>query len=309
MPGRPTVLLRGVKRRAVAAAAVIRRPPLYVPGHFYSPNTAPSDRHNAHRWRGAEPLGIDVRADEQLRLLEQLAPAMGELRVDRRYTPDKSVNWHFGAPDAATLHAVIRHYRPRRYLEVGSGFSTAVALDTAEDHLPELRVTCIEPSPGRLLSRVRPGDVFTLVDEPVQSVDPGSFRELEAGDILFIDSSHVAKTGSDLVYLMFHVLPLLRDGVLVHLHDIHWPFEYPDPWIDQRRDWNEVYLLRALLSDSTRWRIRLMTSWLAATHPATVPPPLRCPPTGTGSIWMQVVPSTPHGGPDGTAEAIRPATT
>jgi hypothetical protein len=270
--------LRGIKRRAVAALAVLRQPPLYPPGHFYSPSTAPADREHARRWRGAEPLGIDVRGDEQLALLQQLAPAMGELRTDRRYTPDKTLNRHFGLPDAATLHAVLRHVRSRRFVEVGAGFSTAVVLDTAEEHMPELRITCIEPYPARLRSRLRPGDELTVLEQPVQSVDTACFRELEAGDILFIDSSHVAKPGSDTVHLMFHVLPLLHEGVLVHLHDIHWPFEYPERWIDQRRDWNEVYVLRALLSDSTRWRVRLMTSWLAANHPDRMPAALRCPP-------------------------------
>lgn len=280
-------LARGVRRRVRSGWAVLWEPPVYAPRHFYSPHTARQDRRRATTWRQQVPQGIDVREREQLGLAGELAPAMAELRDGARYVSDAAVNNQFGPADAATLHAMLRHLRPARYLEVGSGFSTAVALDTAESHLSGLEITCIEPYPARLRSRLRPGDRVEIIERPVQAVDPSRFERLQAGDVLFIDSTHVVKSGSDVVYLLLHILPMLRTGVVVHVHDIHWPFEYRPEWLAEGRDWNEVYLVRALLTDSRRWQILLMTSWLWSAHPEVLPVSLRCDPMDTGSLWIR----------------------
>jgi predicted O-methyltransferase YrrM len=280
----------GLKRRVKSVAAVLHRPPMFPPGHFYSPVTDPRDRNYAMAWRQQDVKGLDVRAAAQMDLIGQLAPAMTELRESARYTSQSRLNTQFGRADGAVLHAMLRHYQPGRYVEIGSGFSTAVALDTAESHLHDLRITCVEPFPARLLSRLRPADEVELIRQPVQTLDLGFFEALEPGDVLFIDSTHVVKSGSDVVYLFLHVLPVLRPGVIVHVHDIQWPFEYPQEWIREGRDWNEIYLVRALLTDSTRWHLLLMASWIMATHPDLVPAGLRCPPWHTGSLWMAADP-------------------
>ncbi|GAA3754488.1 class I SAM-dependent methyltransferase [Plantactinospora mayteni] len=270
-----------VVRRARGISAALSTPPYVKPGHFYSPATSPADRNTAIGWRDLAPVGVDLREPEQLKLAAELGPLMRELPSDR---------WHdhngmYGRADAAVLHAMLRHHRPARLIEVGSGYSTAVALDVADRYLPDLRITCVEPHPERLRSRLRPGDRVDLVQRRVQDVDRSAFAKLDSGDILLIDSTHVAKAGSDVVWLLLHVLPTLRPGVIVHIHDVHWPFEYPERWLREGRDWTEVYLLRAFLTDNAAWRVLLFTSWLWSCRPDVLPAELRGLPTG--AFWMR----------------------
>lgn len=268
-------------RAARGVAASLRMPPYSTPGHFYSPATATADRLRARAWRNRPPVGLDLREEAQLELADTLAPLMVQLPVDR-WQPGNAM---YGLADAAVLHAMLRHHRPSQLLEVGSGYSTAVALDVVDRWLPRLQITCIEPYADRLRSRLSPGDTVTLIETPVQEVPAETFERLAAGDILLIDSTHVLKSGSDVAWLYLHVLPRLATGVIVHVHDIHWPFEYPERWILEGRDWTEVYVLRAFLTHNDRWQIRLMTSWLWSQRPDHVPESLRGLPTG--ALWMQ----------------------
>jgi hypothetical protein len=136
--------------------------------------------------------------------------------------------------------------------------------------------------------------VSRLIEQRVELVDHGEFTQLEAGDILFIDSSHVSKTGSDVNFLFFEVLPLLKPGVIVHVHDIFLPDDYPRPWvIDDNRSWNEQYVLRALLMYSTRFRVLFGCAHAATAHSEAVIRALArsdgCG-MGGGSLWLQVEP-------------------
>ena len=163
-------------------------------------------------------------------------------------------NDYFEAVDAEVYHSLIRHYRPRQVLEIGSGNSTVVALRAAAMNRhegAETLVTCIEPYPEPGLRRSLQG-AGKLIERPVQEVGFEVFEDLSRNDILFIDSSHVAKFGSDVVFEYLEVLPRLKPGVLVHVHDIFIPFDYPRKWIvDEHKFWNEQYLLQAFLC-STR---------------------------------------------------------
>ena len=145
------------------------------------------------------------------------------------------------------------HHAPDRIVEVGSGYSTLLMRAVNRAHFGDrIAIDCVEPYPRDFLRH--PDIGVTLHAHPVQSAPATLFSTLTAGDILFIDSSHVAKTGSDVNHLFFAVLPTLAEGVIVHVHDIFLPFEYPRAWvIDGRRSWNEQYLLRALLMDSRRY--------------------------------------------------------
>lgn len=163
---------------------------------------------------------------------------------------------------------MMRRARPARVIEVGSGFSSLAMLDTNERFFDgAVELTFIEPNAERLLSQLRPGDErrAEIITSPVQEVDLSGFERLSAGDILFIDSSHVAKVGSDVNHLVFSVLPRLAPGVLVHFHDVPYPFEYPEDWIHYGFAWNEAYLLRALLQFNSAFRIVLWNSYVAAT--------------------------------------------
>lgn len=165
--------------------------------------------------------------------------------------------------DALVLYALLRELKPRRYLEVGSGLSTfyatLAAAANARDGRP-LDIECIEPYPYARLRGV-PG--LRIRAQKVQEVTLAEFQQLQSGDVLFIDSSHALKIGSDVAYLMLEVLPALADGVWIHIHDMPFPYNIPYPpqhWIfDQHWPiyWNEAMLVQALLSGSQRFAVEL----------------------------------------------------
>ncbi|MBR7835227.1 class I SAM-dependent methyltransferase [Actinospica durhamensis] len=274
-------MLGHVRRLLTAGTAILREPPWAPPGHFYSPVPGRADTARAVRALGREraaapregPAGVELNAEGQRMLFKQLSvyfPDLPTVRTPgRRYHPDNSM---YGLGDAAVYHAMLRRCPPRRVVEVGSGYSSAVALDTAERHLDGVAFTFIEPYPQRLLGLLgaRDRERCTLIARPVQEVDLRVFTELAAGDVLFIDSSHVSKAGSDVNFLFFDVLPRLADGVLVHVHDILWPFEYPERWLRQRRGWTESYLLRAFLQYNSVFTVELFNAWLWENEPDTV---------------------------------------
>ncbi len=125
-------------------------------------------------------------------------------------------------------------------------------------------MTVIEPYPAVLKSVMRPGDLerHRLLEQRLQDCPLALFEELEPNDILFIDSTHVSKLGSDVNFLFFEILPRIRRGVFVHIHDIFHPFEYPMAWYEEGRAWNEAYMLRAFLEFNTAWRIELSTFYI-----------------------------------------------
>lgn len=229
------------------------------PGHFYSPITHSTkfqhfgDRQNVP--------GIDLNTEKQRKLLADFK----KVYKDQPFT-EKSItknryffdNDQFAHSDALTLYSMLRTKKPKRVVEVGSGYSSALMLDVNNQFFyNKIDLTFIEPFPTRLRSLLRPEDkkAATIIVKPVQDVSLTEFEELEAGDILFIDSSHVAKTGSDVNWLYFEILPILKPGVIVHVHDIPYPFEYFDNWIKQGRSWNEAYILRALLIENPKFEI------------------------------------------------------
>jgi len=220
--------------------------------------------------------GVDLRESSQLDLVAELS----ELYADQPYEPGRHAglryfpeNQFFGEGAAFVLHAMLRRLRPRRLIEVGSGFSSAVILDTNDLFLERgLRSTFIDPFPQRLNDLLRPGDEATadVIAAPIQDVPLELFEELGEGDILFIDSTHVSRAGSDVNTLFFEVLPRLRAGVVIHVHDIYFPFEYPREWVYKGRAWNENYLLRAFLMYNPQFEIVLFNSFLDRYHRATI---------------------------------------
>lgn len=172
--------------------------------------------------------------------------------------------------DAAVLARMIFSFNPAKIIEVGSGYSTAVMHDINEFFLERaLQVTMIEPYPDRVHALLRPADLSgsRLLQVPVQTVDPVIWMELGANDILFIDSSHVSKVGSDVNHILFNVLPLLKPGVIVHFHDIFYPFEYPLDWVLGGVAWNEAYLLRAFLQNNNSYKIIFFNDYLKRLYP------------------------------------------
>jgi predicted O-methyltransferase YrrM len=270
------------------------------PGHFYSPLPDPAyvarKREKLFDARVSTIPGIEVNATQQLALAKQLATYYGELP----FTDERSAglryyyqNDWFSYGDAIALYSMIRHVRPQRIIEVGSGYSSAVMLDTNDLFFSKsIGLTFIEPNPERLYSLLSEEDkrrCEIIVDE-VQEVPVERFDQLEAKDILFIDSSHVVKIGSDVVHLLTNVLPTLKKGVLIHIHDVFWPFEYPEIWLSQGRAWNELYMVKAFLQFNTHFRILFFNSYLAENHLETVAASLPLFQSNTGgSIWLEKV--------------------
>lgn len=292
VPGTWQSSLRSVARRfyrGIQSGLHVLAAPLYCPpGHYLSPIAGAQDVERALR---AQPSidGIDLASSQQA-LLRDLAQYWHDLPA----APTPGWRYHssemFAAGDATIYYAMLRHLRPARIVEVGSGFTSALALDTRDRHLPDLQLIFIEPYPDRLYSLLRSTDPnkCTIVPYPVQDVPLETFDQLRSGDILFVDTSHVAKAGSDVNWLVFNVLPRLVDGVVVHVHDIFWPFEYPQPWLTNGRSWSEVYLLRAFLMFNSRFSILLFNDWLWQHHPDLFTALAPGYSAGTGSLWLQV---------------------
>jgi hypothetical protein len=175
-------------------------------------------------------------------------------------------NWMYGIGDASIYFAMLLELKPKKIIEIGSGFSSACALDTISREFDDpVEMTFIEPYPDTLNSLLSEHDRqhVKLLQTGVQQVDLDVFRSLDAGDILFIDSTHVSKTGSDVNFELFEILPSLKKGVIIHFHDIFWPFEYPAQWISEGRSWNELYTVRAFLMYQDEFKIRFFNHYAA----------------------------------------------
>ncbi|MCB9799922.1 MAG: class I SAM-dependent methyltransferase [Candidatus Omnitrophica bacterium] len=234
------------------------------PGHFDSPIPNMDDIAQMKSNEAKELLGkydlLDVpwhsdTAKQLFLSLYSLHPDFDRDIVKSRINRYSFENIYFSGMDAFVLYALIRSKKPKRIFEVGSGYSSALIMDTVEKYYDvneSFRLVCIDPFAERLKEQIgQPtGEQIKIMEQRIQDIDPKMFKELESGDFLFVDSSHVAKAGSDINHIFFHILPLLAKGVWVHFHDIFWPFTYPEAWFTQGRFWSEVYFLRAFLQNN-----------------------------------------------------------
>jgi hypothetical protein len=278
-----------------------------LPIHHYSPvpDTRVLKRELARWYRPSPLVGIDLRRDGQIRTLEALRKWQPEYAGLPPYEEigAQGLGEGYGAVEGQILHGMIRHARSRRVVEVGSGVSTwyathALARATLEDGIAREAV-CIEPFARRPLvafQRSAPCRV-TLLQQPVERVNPQVFRELQSGDVLFLDSTHMVRLGGDVSFLYLEVLPQIREGVLVHIHDISWPYPSPDPegWVFRRHQfWTEAALVQAFMMYNTAFEIVLCSSYWHWTEPerlrATFPdynPRTHFP----SSLWLRKVSS------------------
>lgn len=268
------------------------------PGHFYSPIPSLDEIQRDESKIFGKPLpgkiGIELHEEEQLKLLGDFIafykemPFQSEKHEGLRYYYE---NPAYSYSDAILLHCMIRFLKPNNIIEVGSGFSSCMMLDTNELFFDgSIATTFIEPYPKLLLSLIKDADKskVTTIQSRLQDVDLCEFETLQANDILFIDSTHVSKIYSDVNYIFFEILPKLSSGVYVHFHDIFYPFEYPKAWVYEGRAWNEAYLLRAFLQYNNAFRVVLMNTFMEHFHEAFFQKnmPLCMKNTG-GSIWIR----------------------
>jgi len=272
----------------------------FPPGHFYSPIPSLSDiRKNegrVFREPSRDIRGIDLREMEQLALLNVFC----SYYADQPFTTHKVEHnrYYFENPnysysDAIMLHCMLRHLRSKRFVEIGSGYSSCAALDTNEQFLEgSMDVTFIEPYPELLLSLLREEDKrhASILPTRLQDVDLELFDMLEANDILFIDSTHVSKIDSDVNRIFFEILPRLKPGVHIHIHDIFFPFEYPKEWIYDGRAWNELYMLRTFLQFNNAFNVVLMNTFMEFFHEPFFKEKMPlCLKDRGGSIWIKRV--------------------
>ena len=238
--------------------------------------------------------GIDLNEKYQLILLKEFERYYPDipfqnLKNTARYYYDNGYYLH---SDAIVLYSMIRRFRPKRIVEIGAGFSSAAMLDSLDslgDY--DTKLTLIEPFPDRLRSLLRSEDYdrCTILEQRLEDVDLSIVDQLGEHDILFVDSSHVCKIGSDVNRIILDILPRLHSKVLIHFHDVFFPFEYPKSWVLDWNafGWNEDYFLRAFLMYNTSFEIVFFNTFLEQFHKerfmTTMPDCLKNP---GGSLWI-----------------------
>ena len=240
--------------------------------HYYDPFLKRGDRPTRQDWNLP---GLDWNVKAQLDLLKQFRwqAELAAFATTPASPPTFSYdNPAFGVGDAEILYSMIRHFKPRRMVEIGSGSSTliavaALAANRAENPAYECDHACIEPFECPWLSSLP----VRLIRQRAETVEPSLFSDLRAGDVLFVDSSHVIRPGGDVLFEILEVIPSLQKGVVIHVHDIFSPRDYPDAWMsDEIRLWNEQYLLEAFLSHNCDFSIISALNFLFHHHRAAL---------------------------------------
>lgn len=250
---------------------------LPMPVHFYSPVPDIYDLRKREIWAKRSLMsGIDFRPDKQLRFLAELGSRFGS-ECSWHHEAQSPYIFHtnnsgFSYGCASTLHSILRSYKPKRVIEVGSGNSTrviAAALNRnrAEGHA--CNYTVVDPYPSDETKQVPGIDLFH--QERVEIVDTRMFERLTENDVLFVDSGHTVRIGGDVNFMILDVLPRLQPGVVVHFHDIPMPFEYNEIYYTNpefRMFWTESYLLQAFLCLNSSYETLLAMTWIMEDHKA-----------------------------------------
>lgn len=261
--------------------------------HYYEPKFIYKKDFDFNQIRN---IPFEINLNKQLSHLNQLINSV-ELNTfpkDQPITPNGIYisNPNFGAGDIDLYYLIIRKFKPRKIIEVGSGYSTMVCLKTIEQNKLEgiqTELTCIEPFEMPFLNQEKN---ITLIRMPVEEVGLELFQSLEENDILFIDSSHIIRPGNDLLYIFFEILPILKKGVIIHIHDIFSPRHYPKEWLTEKmRFWNEQYLLEAFLHNNHDYQILFTANHLVKSHYEEAKKVLihLQPNSEPSSFWMQKI--------------------
>jgi SAM-dependent methyltransferase len=242
-----------------------------IPVHFHQPIPDTKTLSDAIWNRTSKLVGIDLNTTMQFELLNKVFPNfVQECNFPREQTNSSSEfylkNGAFLSVDAEVFHCMIRHFQPKRIIEIGSGSTTYLAAKACilnkENNGINTDVIAIDPFPNDNIKRGFRG-FTTLIQKPVEQVEINFFSQLEANDILFIDSSHIVGIGGDVNYEFLEIIPRLNTGVIVHVHDIFFPAEYPKKWIfEDRYFWNEQYILQAFLSFNFDFEILWSSSYM-----------------------------------------------
>lgn len=227
--------------------------------HYYEPMFNPKHlRYSLGKDR--ELPGIDLNDNEQLEILKKFSFNDELIKIPTTKKNDLEFyydNPSIGLGDSEYLYNMIRLFKPKKIIEIGSGFSTLMAIEAVRQNKKEdpgycCEHTCIEPYEMPWLEKLG----LKIIREKVENVDKQVFSDLEANDILFIDSSHIIRPQGDVLFEYLEILPILKSGVVVHIHDVFTPKDYLDEWVlDDIKLWNEQYLLEAFLTFNDQYRI------------------------------------------------------
>jgi predicted O-methyltransferase YrrM len=261
--------------------------------HYYEPLFNP--QRASTDWRREYLLNFELNDQQQIELIERLNYYNSEL-VELPIHPIKKEphfflrNGSFVGLDAYFLFALIRHFKPRKIIEIGSGLSTLLMLGAIQKNESEghsVSLTCVEPFEASFLEKLK----INVIRKRVEQIDPVFFEQLDAGDILFIDSSHVLRPHGDVMFEFFEILPRIKRGVLIHFHDIFLPQEYPEKWLTKHfRLWNEQYLLQAFMTSNNEYTVFLSVNYLASKYRHLIMdifPFIEKPDIGGCSFWIK----------------------
>jgi predicted O-methyltransferase YrrM len=266
--------------------------------HYYQPIPDTREIDPSVWQRHSRIRGLDIRAEQQKELLSIFtARFKHEYNHFPRGRQSRDFRFYLGnvafeAVDAEILFCMIRYFKPKTIFEIGSGWSTLLAADALSRNLRDGspgKLIAIEPYPPEFLSASIPEEV-ELLRRPVQKVALTQFEALRENDILFIDSSHVCTIGSDVHYEVLEILPQLNPGVLIHIHDIFLPAEYPKEWVlDRHHFWNEQYIVQAFLCFNDTFEILWAGQWMHLTHPEVLLEAFKSYHSGVSpaSLWLR----------------------
>lgn len=246
----------------------------YHCGHYYSAVPSEQDIEEAIAQKEFDEKqlkfeGIDLNLTCQLENLNYFENAYEKIKIPQYKIEEKLYyldNIWFHPYDAYCLFGMILKNKPSRIIEIGSGYSTGLMLDINKEFFGEkIKLICIEPNPKRLKEVLgRDFEKIEIHEKRLQDIDLSILKELKDNDILFIDSSHVAKINSDVLKIFFEILPNINKNVIVHFHDIFNNFSYPKEWLIQRRCWNEAFMLRAFLMYNQNFKIEFYCDFIKA---------------------------------------------
>ncbi|MCL4789406.1 MAG: class I SAM-dependent methyltransferase [Verrucomicrobia bacterium] len=187
------------------------------------------------------------------------------LRADSNEVSFQLDNGYFLSPDVEILYTMVRTYRPHRIVEIGCGNSTKIIRQAIKDSNHHCEHVAIDPQPRLEISRL----VDVMIQRPIEYADAvGRVKSLGVGDVLFIDTSHEVKPANDVAYIYGHLLDSVRAGVIVHIHDIFLPYEYPRSWVmELGLKWGEQYIVHAMLMNPANWEVLWPGHYLQRTLP------------------------------------------
>lgn len=248
-----------------------------TPNHYYEPIPDIRNLSNDVWKRETEMIGIDLNVKKQIEFIDNCCPKykneydsfeLYKSKGDYQYFV---YNEWFGEIDGDILYCMLRHYKPRTVIEIGSGYSTYLAAYALNKNKIEYDISgeliSIDPYPNPMLKNGF-NCISQFIEKKVQDIDFKFFEKLDKNDVLFIDSSHVVKINSDVCYEYLELLPRLKKGVLIHIHDIFLPREYPKEFlINKKYFWNETYLIQAFLMYNDAFRIIWMGNYMKLKYP------------------------------------------